>query len=103
MSAGPVDIPSETNPGTEVPIVIMRKRPGGRMIDCFKCQIGSIQCLRLSSNQVKVLVPPQAKVQREIVAKLPIILEIYTEHLGTAWKIEIWIAGRRRHAANGRR
>src|SRR5262245_17698966 len=70
------------------------------MVDCLECQIRPVFLLRLSSDQIEVLVPSQTKIEFQVSSGFPVILEIEAKHLGSARQIKIGIAGSCGHATN---
>src|SRR5712691_9297183 len=98
MSTIAAHVPGESDAGAKVTIVIMRQGPCGRMTDCFQSEKGSTQRLGLGSNQVEILIPPQAEIQRQVASEFPVILEIEPKHLGAALQIKIGIACGGRHS-----
>ena len=101
MSSVSAQIPGKSNPGAKVAVVIVRQCPGCQVVYCFESQIGTVSRLGLRSDQIEVLVPTHAQVQRQIPSSLPVVLEINAKHLGPTGEIKVGIADRDCHTAHG--
>src|SRR6266542_842790 len=73
------------------------------MVNSFEFEVGSALGLSWCADKVEVFVPAHSKIQGEIAAELPIILEVNAKHLGAARQIEIRITRRSGHTAYGSR
>ena len=73
------------------------------MVDGFKFQIRTTLILRLGADEIEVLVPTPAQVQRQITSNLPIVLEIHSKHLRATRQVEIGISSRCGHSNHGAR